>query len=567
MPMQSASSTKPATSDLTGSSVKRTRADRVSQRIWPSSALLLAALVVIPIGFLAISVIRPNGEVWRQQWETRLPGQLVDTAVLLVGVSIGTLVLGSSLAWLVSAYRFWGSRAFGWLLIAPLAMPSYVLGFMTLSVFGFTGPIQNRWRDWFGHDAWFPEVESMGGAIVVFTFVLYPYVFLLARAALADQAGRAYDAARSLGAGPVEAARRVVLPLLRPALAAGAAVAMMETLTDFATVQYFGVDTVSVGVFRIWRGTFDRDAASEFATLVLVVALMIIGLERVLRGRARFGEAAGAAAGLGPKRLSGAKAWGAFAACALVLLLAFLAPTMQLASWAYGEVTGPRGTPNTERFFEYLLNSLELATVTAIVCVLCALLITNGSRFSRGRTAGVSARLTAVGYAVPGPVVAMGVVLALVALDDVLEGAGLGLPGVVATGSFIGLVYAYSIRFLAPGLNAIEAGMGQVPEEVTASGRSLGARPREVARRIHIPLARTSILTGAVLVAVDAVKELPIALLLRPIGFNTLPIWTYSLATESRYEQAALPALAIIVLAMIPVALLSRQLSREADAR
>ena len=563
--MPSASLMKPATSDLTGVSPERTRADRISQHSWPTSALLLAALVVVPIGFLAISVIEPNGQVWRQQWETRLPGQLVDTAVLLLGVSTGTLVLGGSLAWLVSAYRFPGSRAFGWLLIAPLAMPSYVLGFMTLSVFGFTGPIQNQWRDWFGQEAWFPEVESMGGAVVVFTFILYPYVFLLARAALADQAGSAYDVARSLGAGPVEAARRVVLPLLRPALAAGVAVVMMETLTDFATVQYFGVDTVSVGVFRIWRGTFDRDAASEFATLVLVVALMIIGLERVLRGRARFGEAAGAAAGLGPRRLAGLKAWSAFFACALILLLAFLAPTLQLASWAYQEITGPRGTPNTERFFEYLMNSLQLATVTAVVCVLCALLITNGSRFSRGRAAGLAARLTAVGYAVPGPVVAMGVVLALVALDDVLEGINLGLPGVVATGSFIGLVYAYSIRVLAPGLNAVEAGMGQVPEEMTASGRSLGARPREITRRVHIPLARTSILTGAVLVAVDAVKELPIALLLRPIGFNTLPIWTYNLATESRFEQAALPALAIILLAMIPVALLSRQLSRGVD--
>ena len=563
--MPSASLMKPATSDLTGVSPERTRADRISQHSWPTSALLLAALVVVPIGFLAVSVIEPNGQVWRQQWETRLPGQLVDTAVLLLGVSTGTLVLGGSLAWLVSAYRFPGSRAFGWLLIAPLAMPSYVLGFMTLSVFGFTGPIQNQWRYWFGQEAWFPEVESMGGAVVVFTFILYPYVFLLARAALADQAGSAYDVARSLGAGPVEAARRVVLPLLRPALAAGVAVVMMETLTDFATVQYFGVDTVSVGVFRIWRGTFDRDAASEFATLVLVVALMIIGLERVLRGRARFGEAAGAAAGLGPRRLAGLKAWSAFFACALILLLAFLAPTLQLASWAYQEITGPRGTPNTERFFEYLMNSLQLATVTAVVCVLCALLITNGSRFSRGRAAGLAARLTAVGYAVPGPVVAMGVVLALVALDDVLEGINLGLPGVVATGSFIGLVYAYSIRFLAPGLTAVEAGMGQVPEEMTASGRSLGARPREITRRVHIPLARTSILTGAVLVAVDAVKELPIALLLRPIGFNTLPIWTYNLATESRFEQAALPALAIILWAMIPVALLSRQLSRGVD--
>ena len=565
--MPSASSTKPATSELTVPPVGTDRvapapADRVSHSSWPIGSLLVAALVVIPVGFLAVSVLDPNEEVWRQQWETRLPGQLVDTAVLLAGVSVGSLLLGSGLAWLVSAYRFPGSRLFGWLLIAPLAMPSYVLGFVTLSVIGFTGPVQNQWRDWFGQDAWFPEVESMGGAIVVFTLVLYPYVFLLARAALADQAGAAYDVARSLGAGPAEAARRVVLPLLRPALAAGVAVVMMETLTDFATVQYFGVDTVSVGVFRIWRGTFDRDAAAEFATLVLVVALMIIGLERVLRGRARFGEAAGAAAGLGPRRLTGARKWAATATCTFVLLLAFAAPTLQLASWAWGEITGPRGTPNTERFLEYLGNSVQLALLTGVVCVSAAIFIANGSRFVPGRSTGFAARLTAAGYAVPGPVVAMGVVLALVALDDLLEQVGLGLPGVVATGSLVGLVYAYSIRFLAPGLNAIEAGLAQVPEEITASARSLGARPHTIVGRIHTPLARTSVLTGAVLVCVDAVKELPIALLLRPVGFNTLPIWTFNLATESRFEQAALPALAIIVVAMIPVGLLSRQLSR-----
>ena len=567
--MLSDSSTKPATSELTPlpddrERVAPSRADRVSERSWPSGTILLAALVVIPIGFLTVSVLDPNEEVWRQQWATRLPGQLVDTGVLLVGVSAGSLALGSCLAWLVTAYRFPGSRMFGWLLIAPLAMPSYVLGFVTLSVVGFTGPIQNRWRDWFGQDAWFPDVESMGGAIVVFTLVLYPYVFLLARAALADQAGAAYGVARSLGAGPVEAARRVVLPMLRPALAAGVAVVMMETLTDFATVQYFGVDTVSVGVFRIWRGTFDRDAASEFATLVLVVALMIIGLERILRGRARFAEAANAGLGVGPRPLRGIRAALAFVVCAGVLLLSFGAPTIQLASWAIDEISGPRGTPNTERFFEFLSNSIQLAVLTAVVCVLAALFIANATRFTDGRGTGVATRLTAVGYAVPGPVVAMGVVLALVALDGRLESIGLGLPGAVATGSFVGLVYAYSIRFLAPGLNAIESGLTQVPEEVTASARSLGARPATIMRRIHTPLSRTSVVTAAVLVGVDALKELPIALLLRPIGFDTLPIWTFNLATESRFEQAALPALAIIVVAMIPVGLLSRQLSRGA---
>ncbi len=548
---------------MTAGRVERSIGDRLSLAGWPLGSIVVAALVIAPIAFLAVSVLDPNTEVWRQQWETRLPGQLVETAVLLVGVALGSLVLGGSLAWLVTAYRFPGSRLFGWLLIAPLAMPGYVLGFVTLSVVGFTGPIQGWWRDTFGQDAWFPPVRSMGGAIVVLTLVLYPYVFLLTRAALADQAGAAYDVARSLGAGPVEAARRVALPLLRPAMAGGVAVVMMETLTDFATVQYFGVDTVSVGVFRIWRGTFDRDSASEFATLVLVVALVIIGVERLLRGRARFGQAGGRAAGLAPTALRGWRAVAATGSCAIVLLAAIGAPVAQLVAWAVVEATGSRGTPLLERFLEFLGNSATLALITAGVCLLLAVVVANASRFSRSRSTGLAARLTAVGYAVPGPVVAIGVVLALVALDRLLEAIGLGLPGVVATGSLIGLVYAYSIRFLAPGLQAVESGLAQVGDEMTASARSLGHRPATIVRRIHLPLGRTSVLTAAVLVGVDALKELPIVLLLRPIGFDTLSVWTFNLATESRFEQAALPALAIIVVAVAPVAILSRRLAGE----
>jgi iron(III) transport system permease protein len=525
-------------------------------------ALLAAMLVVAPVAVLAVGVLSPEVDVWRQQWETRLPDQLVSTVILLGGVAIGTLAIGGGLAWLLSAYRFPGSRVLGWLVVLPLAMPGYILGFVTLSVVGPTGPVQEWWRDTFGANAWIPDVRSLGGAIVVMSLVLYPYVYLLGRAALRDQAGSAYEVARSLGAGPLEAAWRVVVPLMRPALAAGLAVVMMETLTDFATVQYFGVDTVSVGVFRIWRGTFDRDAASELATLVLVFALAVIAFERFLRGRARFGEAGGAGSGLEPRRLGGGRAWAATASCVAVLLLAFGAPALQLAAWAVGELRGPRGTPLTDRFVEYLGNSLVLASVTAGLCLVVAMIVTNAARFDRGRVTRGAARLTAVGYAVPGPVVAIGVLILLVAVDDALGGVGLSLPGLVVTGSFLGLVYAYAVRFLAPALTAVEAGLQQVPDEMTASARSLGARPNRVAVRVHLPLARASVATAVVLVAVDALKELPIVLLLRPFGFDTLSVWTWNLASESRFEQAALPALAIVAVATVPVALLSRQLMR-----
>lgn len=535
---------------------------RRSGRAWTWSAAVAGLLVVAPVAMLATSILRPRGDVWRQQWSTRLPAELWSTAVLLAGVAAASTVIGAGLAWLTAAYRFPGSRQLGWLLVLPLAIPSYILGFLTLSTVGRTGPIQDWWRGTFGRDAWFPDVESMWGAITTFTFVLYPYVYVLARAALRDQAAGAYFVARTLGAGSTEAARRVVLPLVRPAIAAGAAVVMMETLTDFATVQYFGVDTVSVGVFRIWRGTYDRDAASELATLVLAFALLAIGFERVARGRARYGQSGGAGAGLEPRRLTGWRAAAATGSCSLVLLAAFVGPVVRLAGWAIAEQSSDRGTPLLDEYPGYLWHSLQLAVVTVGICATVAVVIANAERFGSPRLTRLAARASAAGYAVPGPVVGIGVLLAVVGVDGVLERIGLDLPGVVTTGSIVVLAYAYAVRFLAPGLGAIESGIAQVPDEMTASARTLGASPGRTVWRVHLPLSRASILTAAVLVGVDALKELPIVLLLRPFGFDTLPIWVYDLASESRFQQAALPALSIVAVALVPVILLTRHLDR-----
>ena len=511
---------------------------------------------------LVSSVFRPQTDMWSQQWRTRLPGEIGSTALLLVGVAVCSTVLGVGLAWLVSAYRFPGSKTFGWLLILPLAMPSYILGYLTIATAGRTGPIQDQWREWFGRDAWFPHVESLGGAIITFSLVLYPYVFLLARAALRDQASGAYLTARSLGAGPAESMRRVVLPLVRPAIAAGAAVVMMETLTDFATVQYFGVDTVSVGVFRIWRGTYDRDAASELALVVLAFAVLAIGLERVGRGRARFGQSGGADSGMAPSRLTGRWAAAATATCALVIFVAFLGPTLQLLLWAIAEQRSPRGTPLLDQFPGYLWNSLQLVAITAFVCLILATLLANGRRFGRPSVTKLATRTTALGYAVPGPVIGIGVLLTVVAVDTGLEEIGLNLPGAVATGSMLVLLYAYAVRFLTPGLAAIEAGTEQISDDMTATSRSLGAGPIRTVRRVHLPLSKTALLSAGVLVGVDALKELPIVLLLRPFGFDTLPVWVYNLVSESRFQQAALPALSIIAVATVPVIFVARRLDR-----
>lgn len=552
----------PAEPSVDATPTQRRRVGNGSRWIWTTGAVIAALAVAVPVVMLAASILTPRGDVWSQQWNTRLPGELRDTSILLFGVGLGTVTLGTSLAWLVTAYDFPGVKQLRWMLILPLAMPAYILGFLTLSTFGRTGLVQDWWRDQFGFDAWFPNVESLTGAIITFTLVLYPYVYLLARAALRDLAPGAYEAARTLGATRGEAARRVVIPLLRPAIVAGAAIVMMETLTDFATVQYFGVDTVSVGVFRIWRGTYDRDAASELATLVLAFALLAIGLERIARGRARFGTVGGAGGGLERRRLHGGRSIAAVAVCSVVVAGAFVGPVVRLATWAIAEQTGDRGTPLLEQYPTYLKNSLQLVVITVVICLFVAVVVANAQRFGSRRVTRLASRVTAVGYAVPGPVVGIGVILAVVALDDALGVIGLGIPGAVTTGSLLILAYAYLVRFLAPALSATESGTAQVSEEMTASARTLGAGPVETMRRVHLPLTRSALIVAAILVGVDALKELPIVLLLRPFGFDTLPVWVYNLASESRFEQAALPALSIIVVALIPVALLSRQLER-----
>ena len=330
-------------------------------------------------------MLRPNGEVWRQQWDTRLPDQIVTTISLTVGVVTASVVLGVGLAWLVGAHRFPGRRVLSWALVLPLAMPGYILGFVTTATFGVAGPVQVWWRDQLGRDAWFPEVRSLPGAIITLTLTLYPYVYLLARAALRDQAATAALVARTLGATRAEAARRVVLPMLRPAVAAGAAIVAMETLTDFATVQYFNQETITVGVFRIWRGSYDRDAASEIATLVLVFALFAIALERILRGRARFGESGGEAAAVEPVRLRGWRAVAATTSATLVVTVAFVAPTLRLATWAIAEQRSLRGTPMVERYIDFLGNSLTLTAVTIGICLVASALVANSHRFTTRR--------------------------------------------------------------------------------------------------------------------------------------------------------------------------------------
>ncbi len=525
---------------------------------WRVAVGVVAAVVVLPVALVAGSILDPSTDVWVLLWETGLLAMLRDTVVLMLGVVLGATTLGAGLAWLVATYTFPGRRALSWLLVLPLAVPAYVLAFVSVSLLDAPGPLQTFARDVLGWELLVRAPQGLGIAVVVLSLALYPYTYLLARAALTEQARTTYVAARTLGHGPLRAARRVVLPLARPSLAAAGALVAMETLTDFATIQYFNVRTVSVAVYQVWNGMFNRAAAAELAAVVLVFAVTIIVVERALRGRASYAQTTGRTPGIAPVPLTGWKGWAATATCLAVVGVAFVAPVLRLVTWTTTEVLAGTDGGFDPRYLEYLGNSLLIAGVTAALCVLVGLVVVNAARLAPDRLTRGLARLTAIGYAVPGPVVAIGVLLILAGLDSALDLVGLDWGATLVTGSVAGLVLAYVVRFLALSNNAVEASMDKVSPSMTSSAMSLGAAPRRVVARIHAPLARSGLAVAFVLVAVDALKELPVVLLLRPFGFSTLAVWVYELASESLWDLVGLPALTVVAVASIPLVLLVR---------
>ena len=549
---------------MTAARWRRLRVVGAGRPAWSLLVLGVAALVASPV--LAVAIRALTDGVPRAPSGTT--GMALTTALLLVLVAAGTAVLGTGLAWLVTAYDFPGRRTLGWLLVLPLAMPAYILGFVFLSTFDYAGPVQTWLRSVLGDDLGVGvealPVRSTLGAAVVLVLTLYPYVYLMARAAFREQAPTAYDAARSLGASRTRAFRTVLLPLARPSLAAGLALVMMETLTDFATVQYFGVRTLSVGVYLAWKGSFDIASAIAAALFVLLAAVAVLALERVLRGRARYAQRGGRGRGLGQRRLTGGRAWAATLATASVVALAFALPVVRLVTWALEAARDPAPLVD-DRLADHLSTSVAVAAVVAGSCVAVSLVMAHALRLGGGRLVRGAAQLTTFGYAVPGAVVGIGVLAVFAAADDLLVALGVeGGTGLLATGSVLGVLVAYVVRFTGPAYQSVDASFSRVPPAVTSSALALGAGPLRLLGRVHLPLVRPGVAVALTLVLVDAVKELPLVLLLRPFGFTTVSVWVYELASENFWERAALPALLIVALAVVPVALLNRS-SRPID--
>ncbi|MFQ5801999.1 MAG: ABC transporter permease [Candidatus Methylomirabilales bacterium] len=531
---------------------------RGSRDPWPVAAGAVALVVATPILVVVSSMATPSVDVWSHLWETQLSELVWNTLALIVGVGIGVAVVGTGLAWLVTMYRFPGRVIFEWLLILPLAMPAYVIGFVFLAIFDYAGPVQSSLRSIFGPKIWFPEIASYGGVVLVMTLVFYPYVYLLARAAFLEQSETTLEAARALGASRYEVFWKVALPLARPSIAAGLALALMETLADFGTVAIYGYNTFTVAIYRVWFGLFERRAATELASLLLFFTLTLYLLERALRGRARFYQTEGSGRPAAPKRLSGWRAWGASGVASLVVGVAFLLPVAQLLLWT---VTAFGGPDYDDRYPEFMFNTLTLATISALLAVGAAVVVVYGLRLSRSRVVATFGRVASMGYALPGSVIAVGVLVPLAFLDHALDNFlratwGIG-SGLLLTGSMVGLVFAYLVRFLAVSVHTVEASLVKITPSMDMAGRSLGANTGRVLRRIHLPLIRSGLYTAAILVFVDVMKEMPATLLLRPFAYETLALRVWQLTSESFWEAAALPALTIVAVGILPVLLLA----------
>ncbi len=532
---------------------------------WTAGAVLLVLVVASPIIAVIGMALLPDDGVWAHLAATVLPGYLSNTFWLVLGVAVGVLAIGIAPAWLVSMCRFPGRWFFEWALLLPIAVPAYVIAFVYTDLLEFAGPVQTALRRSFGwtsaRDYWFPDIRTIGGAVAMMSLVFYPYVYLLTRAAFVAQSVCLLEASRVLGRGPWRSFLTVALPLARPAIVAGLSLALMETLADFGTVQYFAVDTFTTGIYRVWLDV-NEPAAAQMAASLLVMVLALIWIERRSRRNQRYHQTTTRYRALPGYRLHGIRAWLAVLACGLPLVLGFVVPAAVLGDYALSYLDEHAFA----RFVGDFVNSMMLASSAAAVCVAVAVFLAYGVRLNGGKLLAGLNRFASIGYAVPGSVLAVGAVPPLARLDHAIDGLAESLfgisTGLVLSGTVAALIFAYVVRFLALANGAVESGLSKVTPNMDAAARTLGEGPGGTLLRVHLPLIRGGILAGAILVFVEVMKELPATILLRPFNFQTLATRTYEYASDERIAEAALPALTIVLAGIIPVIILSTAIRR-----
>nr|WP_232454507.1 iron ABC transporter permease [Burkholderia ubonensis] len=538
------------------------RTPRLKGGVWLAAALAIAAAVAAPLATLVGAAFDADLAHWRHLVEFVLPQALANTLLLLAGVGAIVTLVGTGCAWLVTAYDFPGRRALTWALLLPLAVPTYIVAFAYLDLLHPIGPVQGAIRWLLGFDSprqfRLPDLRSLPGAIFVLGFVLYPYVYLSTRAMFVTQSASLLEAARTLGAGRIATFWRVVVPLARPAIAVGVSLALLETLNDIGASEFLGVQTLTVSVYTTWITRSDLAGAAQIALAMLAIVVGMIVLERYGRRRQRYAHGRRMRP-LAPRRLSGPAAWGAAALGWLPVLLGFGAPAAYLAVETGKRLHLVGGV--SAQLLTGLANTLTIALAATAATLACGLVVAWAARAQRDSAgtgpARVGARIASLGYAVPGTVLAIGLLLPLAAADRAI-GAALGRDGLILMGSAAALVIAYTVRFLAISAGSIEAGLARIPPSLEQAARSLGETAGGTLRRVHLPLLRPALTTSALLVFVDAMKELPATLLLRPLNFDTLATWLYAEAARGTYEEGAVAALAIVLAGLVPVILLAR---------
>ncbi len=532
---------------------------------WTQAVLLIAFAVALPVLIVGSRVFVSSNGVWAHLADTVLWTYIRNTLMLAGGVAVGVSIIGVGTAWLVTMCRFPGQRWLEWALLLPMAVPAYVLAYVYTDLLQFVGPVQTALREMFGWrraDYWFPDIRSLGGAIAVLSFVLYPYVYLLARAAFLEQSVCVLEVARTLGAGAWRSFARVALPLARPAIAAGLALSMMEVLADFGTVQYFAVDTFTTGIYRTWFAMGEPVAAAQLASVLMLFVMVLVVMERTSRGRARYFHSTGRYRVLPSYRLGGLRATAALVSCLLPLLLGFALPVLLLVRMAVME----GDSLFAASFRELAGNSFTLAGITSVLAVALAALVAYGLRLRPTPVLKGAARVAAMGYAVPGSVIAVGILIPAAHVDNAVDGfmrATFGIStGLVLSGTIVAIVYAYLVRFLAVSFNTVEASLSKIRPTMDQAARILGQSPGKTLLKVHTPIMRGSLLTAALLVFVDVMKELPATMIVRPFNFDTLAVRVYTLASDERLAEASTPALAIVAVGIIPVILLSRAIAK-----
>ena len=545
----------------------RQRTGHITGGHWLARIAMLAAVAcALPMVAVALAALTGGTDTVQHLAETVLGRYTATTIGLGLMVSVGTFAIGVGAAWLVTMTRFPGVRFFEIALVLPLAFPAYVLAYAYTHVLDHPGVVQSLLRDvtgWGPRDYWFPEIRSLGGAAAMLILVLYPYVYLLARAAFLQQSATTFLAARALGSSAWSAFFRISLPLARPAIAGGVLLAVMETIADFGTVAYFGVQTFATGIYTSWFSLADRAGAAQLALCLLSFALLLAMLERAQRGRAQYHDPSRRQQGMEPAQLSPRQSAVAMFMCGIPVLFGAGLPVVILLSMAIGSEQNLL----SPRYIGFVQNSLTLASIAAIVTVAAAISIGFYQRLVPGRKSNTAGYIARLGYAVPGGVIAVGLLVPFAAFDNALDSFMRATfdvsTGLLVTGSIWLLIAAYMVRFLAAALGAYEGGQAMVPANMDAAARSLGQTPAGTLRRVHLPILAPSLLTALLIVFVDVMKELPATLIMRPFNYDTLAVQAYRLASDERLEGAAVPSLVIVAIGLLPVVLICRQVGRQ----